>query len=73
MSVEDIVSHLYVSEAYYFNPKQVKRQQLVKLVTMLQNSVVTQKPQQRGKNFFERKRFLNYGQQQEESDDQHSA
>ena len=25
-SVEDIVSHLYVTEAYYFNPKQVKRQ-----------------------------------------------
>lgn len=25
-SVDDIVSHLYVTEAYYFNPKQVKRQ-----------------------------------------------
>jgi len=25
MSVDDLVSHLYVTEAYYFNPKQVKR------------------------------------------------
>lgn len=25
MSDEDFASHLYVSEAYYFNPKQVKR------------------------------------------------
>jgi hypothetical protein len=24
-SAEDIVSHLYVTEAYYLNPKQVKR------------------------------------------------
>ena len=24
-TVEDIVSHLYVTEAYYFNPKQIKR------------------------------------------------
>ena len=24
-SVEDVVSHLYVTEAYYFNPKQIKR------------------------------------------------
>jgi hypothetical protein len=24
-SAEEIVSHLYVTEAYYFNPKQVKR------------------------------------------------
>lgn len=37
--VEDVVSHLYVTEAYYFNPKQVKRPQLIKLVTMLQNNV----------------------------------
>lgn len=36
-SAEDVVSHLYVTEAYYFNPKQTKRPQLVKLVTMLQN------------------------------------
>jgi len=24
-TVDDIVSHLYVTEAYYFNPKQIKR------------------------------------------------
>jgi hypothetical protein len=28
MSDEDITSHLYVTEAYYFNPKQIKRQQV---------------------------------------------
>ena len=28
MTEEDMVSHLYVTEAYYFNPKQVKRQQV---------------------------------------------
>ncbi len=28
MSDEDLTSHLYVSEAYYFNPKQIKRQQV---------------------------------------------
>ena len=38
-SVEDVVSHLYVTEAYYFNPKQIKRPQLIKLVTMLQQNV----------------------------------
>jgi len=27
-SEEDICSHLYVTEAYYFNPKQIKRQQV---------------------------------------------
>ncbi len=25
MSDEDICSHLYIAEAYYFNPKQIKR------------------------------------------------
>lgn len=35
---EEIVSHLFVTEAYYFNPKQIKRTQLVKLVTMMQNN-----------------------------------
>lgn len=24
-STEDVVSHLYVTEAYYFNPKEIKR------------------------------------------------
>ena len=28
MSEEDIASHLYVTEAYYFNPKQIKRAQV---------------------------------------------
>lgn len=28
MSEEDFASHLYISEAYYFNPKQIKRQQV---------------------------------------------
>ncbi len=27
-SDEDICNHLYLSEAYYFNPKQIKRQQV---------------------------------------------
>ena len=26
MSEEDLASHLYVTEAYYFNPKQIRRQ-----------------------------------------------
>ena len=37
-SAEDIVSHLYVTEAYYLNPKQVKRPQLVKLVNMIKDN-----------------------------------
>jgi hypothetical protein len=28
LSDDDITSHLYVTEAYYFNPKQIKRQQV---------------------------------------------
>ena len=28
MSDDEITSHLYVTEAYYFNPKQIKRQQV---------------------------------------------
>ena len=35
-SADDFVSHLYVTEAYYFNPKQVKRSQLLRLVSMIQ-------------------------------------
>ena len=34
-STEDVVSHLYITEAYYFNPKQVKRTQLVRLIAMV--------------------------------------
>ena len=79
MTIEDIVSHLYVTEAYYFNPKQVKRTTLVKLVGMLQANFnkpspskaapriqtgeeqhKVEPPQKRAKNFFERKRFMNY-------------
>jgi len=36
MSDDDITSHLYVTEAYYFNPKQIKRQQVrinIKIIT----------------------------------------
>ena len=35
MDAEEIVSHLYVTEAYYFNPKQVRRSQLVGLINRL--------------------------------------
>ena len=34
-SADDVVSHLYVTEAYYFNPKQVKRSQLLRLIGMV--------------------------------------
>lgn len=30
---EDIVSHLYMSEAYYFNPKILKRHQVSQFTT----------------------------------------
>mmetsp|Transcript_41365 Transcript_41365/g.63047 ORF Transcript_41365/g.63047 Transcript_41365/m.63047 type:complete len:113 (-) Transcript_41365:1213-1551(-) len=36
---EDIVSHLYLSEAYYFNPKQLKRHQVKRLVNKLKLNV----------------------------------
>lgn len=32
MTDDDIVSHLYVTEAYYFNPTQIKRQQVSLLI-----------------------------------------
>ena len=38
-STEDVVSHLYVTEAYYFNPKQIKRKQLLRLVGMIQDNM----------------------------------
>ena len=81
-STDEFVSHLYMAEAYYFNPKQVKRSQLLRLVAMLQqhhnqnnaaqnpegtspqqdgpSQTSQQKPAGRPKNFFERKRFINY-------------
>lgn len=65
-------------EAYYFNPKQVKRPQLTKLVTMLKDNlgksvdktqkkeevapIAKEEPKARKKNFFERKRFVDFGQ-----------
>lgn len=98
-NAEEVVSHLYVTEAYYFNPKQVRREQLVRLVNMLQQNLPADSQQNtqpqwnqqqprsnqiniqdnayqgnlnsqnqpaenlnpgRRKNFFERKRFINY-------------
>jgi|APSaa5957512535_1039671.scaffolds.fasta_scaffold50995_3 hypothetical protein len=38
-TVEDIVSHLYMSEAYYFNPKCLKRHQVVRLVRKLKDQM----------------------------------
>lgn len=35
-TVEDIVSHLYMSEAYYFNPKILKRHQVSKSSNLAQ-------------------------------------
>jgi non-homologous end joining protein Ku len=62
-TAEEIVSYLYMAEAYYFNPKQVKRAQLIRLVELIQEKRKEQGNAQGGrkKNFFERKRFLNYG------------
>ena len=37
-STDDMVSFLYLTEAYYFNPKQIKRPQLMRLVKKLQDS-----------------------------------
>ena len=60
-STEEVVSYLYVTEAYYLNPKQVKRTQLLRLVGLIQNNIAANKPQNtRRKNFLERKRFINY-------------
>ena len=38
-STDDVVSNLYVTEAYYFNPKQVKRSQLMRLVAKIQENI----------------------------------
>ena len=64
-TAEEIVSYLYMAEAYYFNPKQVKRAQLIRLVELIQDKRKESANAQGGgrkKNFFERKRFLNHGQ-----------
>jgi hypothetical protein len=42
------------------NPKQVKRAQLKKLVQMIQASLQSKKENNKRKNFFERKRLINY-------------
>jgi len=58
-----VVSHLYVTEAYYFNPKQIKRPQLINLIQLLQQNLEPESAEMsenRRKNFFERKRLLNY-------------
>ena len=34
MNEEDLCSHLYMAEAYYFNAKQIKRQQVRLLSTI---------------------------------------
>ena len=47
-STEDVVSHLYVTEAYYFNPKQVKRTQLVRLIGMVQENMGVSQSQRDG-------------------------
>ena len=44
-TAEDVVSHLYMTEAYYFNPKQVKRMQLLRLVELLQDNILRQNDQ----------------------------
>jgi hypothetical protein len=36
---EDIVSHLYMSEGYYFNPKILKRNQVKRLVLKLKSQM----------------------------------
>lgn len=63
LSEEDLTSHLYVTEAYYFNPKQIKRPQILRLVRKLKEGMLA-KQQERRKNFFQRKRFVNYDQTQ---------
>ena len=61
-SVDDIVSHLYVTEAYYFNPKQVKRQQLIRMVTNLKENLKNDENEpinsatRQSSNFFDRMR-----------------
>ena len=38
-TVEDVVSHLYMRESYYLDPKKVKRSQLVRLVGMIVDQI----------------------------------
>ena len=41
-STEDVVSHLYITESYYFNPKVVKRPQLVRLISKLKENIINE-------------------------------
>jgi len=43
-TTDDMVSYLYLTEAYYFNPKQIKRPQLIRLVKKLQDALSTSTP-----------------------------
>ncbi len=80
-SEEDIVSHLFLTEPFYFNPSQVKRQQLIRLIKKLKENVNAEKidggdsqPEgKRKKNFFERKRFVNYDPNAESADNSYSS
>ena len=47
-STDDVVSHLYLTEAYYFNPKQVKRTQLIRLIGMVQENMGVSQSQRDG-------------------------
>ena len=47
MSDDEVTSHLYVTEAYYFNPKQIKRQQ-VSLWTIILIDYASSQETQRG-------------------------
>lgn len=40
-STEKVVDYLYLAEAYYFNPKQIKRKQVYKLIALMQQNLGT--------------------------------
>jgi hypothetical protein len=47
LNEEDLASHLYVTEAYYFNPKQIKRQQVrLSLPLIAPPHIVDQTPEE---------------------------
>lgn len=45
LSDEDLTSHLYVTEAYYFDPKQIKRQQILRLVKKMKEGYAQRQQQ----------------------------
>lgn len=69
MTVEDFVSHLYVTEAYYFNPKQVKRPQLLRMIGILRQNTIPPKHQEKETRYFERKRRENRAEPNSEEDE----